>query len=31
MARVPYLDKKDLAPENQDLLPRSANIPRSGE
>jgi alkylhydroperoxidase family enzyme len=26
MARLPYLDKSDLAPENQDLLARSANI-----
>jgi alkylhydroperoxidase family enzyme len=29
MARVPYLDKKDLAPEDQELLARSANIFRA--
>lgn len=26
MARLPYLDKSDLAPENQDLLARSINL-----
>jgi alkylhydroperoxidase family enzyme len=26
MARVPYLDKADLAPENQDLLKRNINL-----
>jgi alkylhydroperoxidase family enzyme len=29
MARVPYLDLKDLAPEHQDLLARKANIYRA--
>ena len=29
MARVPYLDKKDLAPENQDLLARNINLFRA--
>jgi alkylhydroperoxidase family enzyme len=29
MARVPYLDKKDLAPEDQELLARDANIFRA--
>jgi alkylhydroperoxidase family enzyme len=28
MARLPYLDKKDLAPENQDLLDRPINLNR---
>ncbi|MSP66540.1 MAG: carboxymuconolactone decarboxylase family protein [Alphaproteobacteria bacterium] len=28
MARLPYLDRADLAPENQDLLPRSINLYR---
>jgi alkylhydroperoxidase family enzyme len=29
MARVPYLDKKDLAPEHQDLLARNINLFRA--
>ncbi|MFI4986840.1 MAG: carboxymuconolactone decarboxylase family protein [Alphaproteobacteria bacterium] len=29
MARVPYLDKQDLAPENQDLLARGINLFRA--
>jgi alkylhydroperoxidase family enzyme len=29
MARLPYLDKKDLAPEDQELLARNANIFRA--
>ena len=29
MARVPYLDKSDLAPENQDLLARSITLHRA--
>lgn len=28
MARLPYLDKKDLSPENQDLLDRPINLNR---
>jgi alkylhydroperoxidase family enzyme len=28
MARVPYLDKADLAPENRDLLSRNINLYR---
>ncbi|MGE0715773.1 MAG: carboxymuconolactone decarboxylase family protein [Alphaproteobacteria bacterium] len=28
MARVPYLDREDLAPENQDLLARNINLYR---
>jgi alkylhydroperoxidase family enzyme len=29
MARVPYLDKSDLAPENQELLTRNINLYRA--
>ncbi|HTQ23790.1 MAG TPA: carboxymuconolactone decarboxylase family protein [Candidatus Binataceae bacterium] len=29
MARLPYLDKSDLAPENQDLLARNINLVRA--
>ncbi len=29
MARLPYLDKADLAPENQDLLARDINLHRA--
>ncbi|MGH7917427.1 MAG: carboxymuconolactone decarboxylase family protein [Candidatus Binataceae bacterium] len=29
MARLPYLDKADLAPENQDLLARNINLIRA--
>jgi hypothetical protein len=29
MARVPYLDKSDLAPENQDLLARNITLHRA--
>jgi alkylhydroperoxidase family enzyme len=29
MARVPYLDKSDLAPENQDLLKRNISLHRA--
>lgn len=29
MARIPYLDKKDLAPQNQDLLTRNINLNRA--
>ena len=29
MARVPYLDKDDLAPENQDLLSRTISLNRA--
>jgi alkylhydroperoxidase family enzyme len=29
MARLPYLDKKDLAPQNQDLLARNINLNRA--
>ena len=28
MARLPYLDKSDLSPENQDLLERPINLNR---
>ena len=29
MARLPYLDKSDLAPEDQDLLTRGINLHRA--
>ena len=29
MARVPYLEAKDLAPQNQDLLTRNLNLYRA--